>query len=110
MDTSGPEKRFYQALIQAAVGLLHFCNGNLRGALKLYKSSRDYMAKYDSPHQGLDQSVFWARMQSCFAEILASTNLDQKIAIREDLIPTIELDPPPGAWPDPAPFLEDDHE
>ena len=110
MDTSGPEKRFYQALIQAAVGLLHFCNGNLRGALKLYKSSRDYMAKYDPQHLGLDQAVFWANMQACFAEILASTNLDNKIAIQEDLIPTIELNPPPDAWPDPAPFLEDEHE
>ena len=31
METFGEEKRFYQALIQAAVGLCHFCNGNLRG-------------------------------------------------------------------------------
>src|SRR6266404_7370062 len=38
MDTAGEEKRFYQALIQAAVGLLHFCNGNIRGAVKLYRS------------------------------------------------------------------------
>src|SRR5438876_12170200 len=76
MDTSGPDKRFYQALIQAAVGLLHFCNGNLRGAVKLYKSSRDYMAKYDAQHLGLDQTNFWNQMQRCFADILASDDLD----------------------------------
>ena len=35
---------FYQGLIQAAVGLCHFGNGNLGGAVKLYRSSRDYMA------------------------------------------------------------------
>ena len=29
---AGPEKTFYQGLIQAAVGLCHFCNGNVRGA------------------------------------------------------------------------------
>src|SRR5437868_2828922 len=46
MDTAGPDKRFYQGLIQAAVGLCHFCNGNVRGAAKLYHSSRDYMSRY----------------------------------------------------------------
>ena len=39
----GTERRFYQGLIQAAVGLCHFSNGNLGGAAKLYRSSRDYM-------------------------------------------------------------------
>jgi hypothetical protein len=32
LETSGPERRFYQGLIQAAVALYHFGNGNLRGA------------------------------------------------------------------------------
>src|SRR5580658_503791 len=48
MDTASPEKRFYQGLIQAAVGLCHFANGNLRGAAKLYASSRAYMERYGS--------------------------------------------------------------
>src|SRR3979490_1033221 len=42
-DSYGDERRFYQGLIQAAVGLCHFGNGNLNGAVKLYNSSRDYM-------------------------------------------------------------------
>jgi predicted metal-dependent hydrolase len=44
---AGPDKKFYQGLIQAAVALCHFCNGNGRGAVKLFKSSRDYMSRYD---------------------------------------------------------------
>src|SRR6266403_1301102 len=67
MDEYGPERKFYQALIQAAVGLLHFCNGNVRGAAKLYRSSRDYMQRYASPFLGLDQDVFWCQMERCFA-------------------------------------------
>ena len=47
METFTPEKKFYQGLIQAAVGLCHFCNGNGRGAIKLYKSSHDYMKAYE---------------------------------------------------------------
>lgn len=109
MDTSGPDKRFYQALIQAAVGLLHFGNGNLRGAVKLYRSSRDYMAKYEAHHWGLDQTIFWNQMERCFAEILASDNLDRKVEPQEELIPTIKLTPPPDAWPDPAAYLEEEH-
>ena len=42
-DSYGDERRFYQGLIQAAVGLCHFGNGNLNGAVKLYHSSREYM-------------------------------------------------------------------
>ncbi len=30
LNTAGPERRFYQGLIQAAVALYHFGNGNLR--------------------------------------------------------------------------------
>ena len=52
MDTAGPEKRYFQALIQAAVALCHFCNGNLRGATKLFKSSRDYMQRVRLPLHG----------------------------------------------------------
>src|SRR5881275_1162675 len=71
METYGPEKTFYQGLIQAAVGLCHFCNGNVRGAVKLYHSSRDYLQKYSSPHLGLDLDAFHRQMAACFAELLA---------------------------------------
>src|SRR5437868_13358008 len=94
MDTAGEEKRFYQALIQAAVGLLHFCNGNIRGAVKLYRSSRDYMSRYGNPHLGLDQQAFWARMERCFAPILEAANADAKVAPVEEDIPEIALEPP----------------
>lgn len=104
---ASPEKKFYQGLIQAAVALCHFCNGNLRGAIKLHRSSKDYMQRYGSPFLGLDQAVFWQQMDQCFAEVLAAPSPDQKISIREELIPEISLDPPPEEWPRPEEFLEE---
>ena len=106
MDTAGPDKRFYQALIQAAVALLHFANGNVRGALKLYRSSKDYMSRYAPVHLGFDQTVFWKTMELCFAEILAMETPDRSAPLREELIPEIALEPPPAAWPRPEDFLE----
>jgi hypothetical protein len=108
METFGPEKKFYQALIQAAVGLCHFCNGNLRGAAKLYRSSREYMSRYEPVMFGLDQAKFWADMERCFAPVFAADENAKGITPDEALIPEIELQPPPETWPDPAPFLEDD--
>ncbi len=108
MDTAGDDKRFYQALIQAAVALCHFCNGNLRGAAKLYHSSRAYMERYASPHLGLDIAAFWGKMEKCFAEVLAATDLDRRLQPAEELIPEIALDPPPAAWPNADDFLEEE--
>lgn len=108
MDTPAPEKRFYQGLIQAAVALCHFCNGNLRGAAKLFASSRDYMSKYGSPFLGMDCARFWQDMQRCFAEVLATEHPDRhKIELPESLLPEITLDPVPDVWPDPADFVDE---
>jgi predicted metal-dependent hydrolase len=104
MTCAGPERRFYQGLIQAAVGLYHFGNGNLRGAVKLYHSSRDYMKQFMSPYLGLDIDDFWDQMARCFQEALARTDSDARVPLREELIPTIALEPAPVSWPNRADF------
>ena len=96
-DATGPEHRFYQALIQAAVALYHFGNGNVRGATKLYHSSRAYMEPYGSPHLGLDVASFWQQMERCFAAILAQDEPNRSIRPDAALIPVITLDPPPAS-------------
>ena len=109
-DCRGPEPRFYQGLIQAAVGLFHFGGGNVRGAAKLYRSSRAYMGPYGSPYLGLDSAAFWARMERCFAPVLACPDPNRDLRPDEALIPTIALDPPPAQSPDPREFLRQDEE
>jgi predicted metal-dependent hydrolase len=108
MECGGPEKRFYQGLIQAAVCLCHFCNGNVRGAVKLYHSARDYMNRFGSPFMGVDVEGFWRDMAACCAELLASDNPDRRITPNEDLLPEMTLTPPPAEWPDPAAFLPEE--
>ena len=110
LDTAGPDKPFYQGLIQAAVGLCHFCNGNVRGAVKLYHSSRDYLSRYGPHHLGLDLAGFRQAMGTCFAELLAAADPDRSIQPRDELLPTLALEPPPESWPDPDAFVEGDED
>ena len=71
-DYQGPSRKFYQGLIQAAVCLHHFGNGNIRGAKKLYFGCRRYLEEYLPHHEGIDLSKFFAELEACCAEILAS--------------------------------------
>lgn len=103
-ESSGPERRFYQGLIQAAVALHHFRNGNVRGAVKLYRTGRAYMEPLDEPFFGLDKRSFWQRMEQCFSELFKHEEPDRSVRLNEALIPSIALDPSPHAWPDLAEF------
>jgi predicted metal-dependent hydrolase len=106
-DADGAQRRFYQGLIQAAVGLCHFANGNLRGAAKLYRSARDYMERCGSPFLGLDTTAFWEQMARCFADVLADPDC-RGLELAEGLIPQIVLNPAPPEWPDPADFRHEE--
>lgn len=105
-ECAGPERRFIQGLIQVAVGLLHFSNGNLRGAIKLYHSSRAYLDGYPSPYLGLDLVEFRRQLDGCFADLLATPEPDRSLRPDPERLPRITLDPPPEKWPDPAAFVE----
>jgi predicted metal-dependent hydrolase len=107
MESAGSDRRFYQGLIQAAVGLFHFGNGNLRGAVKLYRTSRAYMEGLDSSYQGLDIEAFWQQMANCFAPLLVDPSPDRHLCPDESLMPVITLDPTPEHWPDPADFADE---
>jgi predicted metal-dependent hydrolase len=87
----GPARLFYQGLIQVAVALHHFGNGNIRGARKLYHSSRNYLEPYRPVYLGLDLDVFLAQFDCCFADVLASQEEYPKIEINPDRIPEIHL-------------------
>jgi uncharacterized protein len=87
----GPARRFYQGLIQAAVALHHFGNGNIRGARKVYLSSRAYLDDYRPSYLGLNLDEFLEQYERCFAEVLASTEEFPKIVVDPELIPEIHL-------------------
>jgi predicted metal-dependent hydrolase len=91
----GPDRAFYQGLIQVAVALHHFGNGNIHGAKKLYYGSRGYLEAYRPRHLGLDLEKLFVQMEACFAELLASDERFPKIDLDPELIPEIHLDPAP---------------
>jgi uncharacterized protein len=93
-DYQGPLRKFYQGLIQVAVALHHFGNGNIRGARKLYDSSRAYLEPYRPVQMGLHLDDFLGQFERCFGEVLASSEQFPKVEISPDLIPEIHLDPP----------------
>ena len=95
-DHQGPSRKFFQGLIQAAVALHHFGNGNIRGAKKLFYGSRGYLEPYRPKHMGIDLDKFLQQMEACFAEIIQSEEAFPQIEIVPDLIPEIHLDPPPA--------------
>ena len=89
----GELRHFYQGLIQVAVALHHFGNGNIRGARKVYLSSRKYLQNYLPNCQGIDLETFLDQYECCFAEALASTEEFPEIEIDPELIPEIHLQP-----------------
>jgi uncharacterized protein len=90
-DYQGPLRKFYQGLIQVAVALHHFGNGNIRGAKKLYHSSRAYLEPYRPTCEGLDLDKLFAEMERCFAEIITSTEEYPQVEVDPELIPEIHL-------------------
>jgi uncharacterized protein len=94
-DEYGPSRKFLQGLIQAAVALHHFGNGNIRGAKKLYYGSRGYLEHYRPHHMGIDLDRLLAQMDACFVDVVASQEEFPQIEIVPDRIPEIHLDPLP---------------
>ncbi len=93
-DHQGPSRRFYQGLIQVAVCLHHFGNGNTRGARKLYFTSRQYLEEYRPHHEGIDLERLFGELARCCEGIVQTDEEFPDVEIVPDLIPELNLDPP----------------
>ena len=94
-EYKGPSRKFYQGLIQVAVCLHHFGNGNTRGAKKLYLTSTNYLKEYRPFHEGVDLEKLISELTRCCDPILSSSEEYPKVEIDPETIPEIHLDPPP---------------
>jgi predicted metal-dependent hydrolase len=63
------ERPFFQGLIQAAVALFHFEEGNLGGARRMYLSSRANLSGFPAEVGGVDLAGLLEQMDACFAEL-----------------------------------------
>ena len=88
----GKDRTFYQGLIQVAVALHHFGNGNIRGAKKLYNSSRAYLDPFRPKHLGCDVDLLFVEMEECFGGVLAASEEFPRVDLDPELIPEIHLD------------------
>lgn len=92
-DYQGPSRKFYQGLIQAAVCLHHFGNGNIRGAKKLYESCRTkYLEPFCPRHLDLNVDQFLADLERCCRPIVVSTEEYPAVQIDPESIPEIHLE------------------
>ena len=71
MECPSAERRFIQALIQAAVAIYHFERGNHAGAARLFKSGRAYMETFRPVYRGLDVDAFWRHVEAYLAPALS---------------------------------------
>lgn len=91
-ETVGEERRFLQGLIQAAVGLFHFGNGNLGGARKMYLAAVEKLRPYGDVYWGLNLSKLLSDLRTAFEELLAAKGeYPHDAVLREDRIPVMEF-------------------
>ena len=73
-ECASADRRFYQALIQAAVAAHHWSRGNAAGAKRLYHSGRKYMEPFRPVYHGLAVDEFWNAMAAHLAGALGDAN------------------------------------
>ena len=64
-ETSGPDRLFYQGLIQTAVGLYHLTNGNIRGARSQFGKALDKLEHYLPAYHGIDTDHLTGGVRAC---------------------------------------------
>jgi predicted metal-dependent hydrolase len=68
-EQTGPEKPLFQGLIQAAVAMFHFGEGNLGGARRMSLSSRVYLSPFAPETAGIDVAGLLSQMAHCFEKL-----------------------------------------
>lgn len=91
-ETDGPEKKFIQGLIQAAISLFHFGNENFGGAKKLYITARKLLDVHPAETMNIALGEFLVDYELCFRELLENTETyPTTVAIQDELVPKIRF-------------------
>jgi len=89
-ETDGPEKKFIQGVIQAAISLFHFGNENFGGAKKLYITARKLLDVHPAETMGIALGDFLVDYEHCFRELLTNTEAyPTTVALQDELVPKI---------------------
>jgi predicted metal-dependent hydrolase len=98
-QTVGPDREFFQGLIQVAVAICHLCNGNAPGARRLYHRALAHLAPFYPKHSGVNLERFETSLARCFARVLAAEPDITATNVAETAL-RIDLDPSPARWPE----------
>lgn len=96
LEHQGPSKLYYKGLIQAAVALFHFENGNFHGARKLAEGAHRYLEPYGPKHLGLDIEGFFRAFDAFLAPVWTSEP-GRTARVSDQPPPQIHLQPPADA-------------
>jgi predicted metal-dependent hydrolase len=95
----------YQGLLQVAVGLYHYRNGNLRGAIKLFAAAVEKLEYQPRDALGIDLArlveesrSYMRRLERAAEEPFVFYDLDIRIVEPElhELVEGLKLNPPSG--------------
>ena len=67
-ETRGPQRLFYQGLIQTAVGFYHLSNGNFKGACSQFEKALSKLGEYVPRFEGIETHPLVERLKSCLHE------------------------------------------
>lgn len=64
-ETSGPDRLFYQGLIQTAVAMYHAGNGNVPGACSQFAKALAKLERYLPVYCGIDTRLLTGEVRAC---------------------------------------------
>lgn len=89
-EMKGDDSRiFFQGLIQAAVALHHYRNGNCEGAWRMWGFSLERLSAYRPRHEGLNVDSFLAAM----GRALEGLQGEPQLPFDPARVPSISLEP-----------------
>lgn len=92
IGTEGEERDFYQGLLQVAVGLLHWRQGNYKGAVSLLTSGPEKLHRVRAVCQRIDVARVLAAAEQ-FREVLINLGPERMTELDQALIPKMRLVP-----------------
>lgn len=88
LQAHGEQRAFYQGIIQAAIALHHWRNGNYNGSQALLTSAADYLSQVSSPCQWIDVTGLIGQLQMV-QQRLAQLGSDRMQQLDPALLPRI---------------------
>lgn len=94
----GEMRDFYQGVLQLAVALHHWRNGNFKGALSLLKGSGDFLSRVSPVCQGVDVAGLQADAGKVH-ETLSALGEERMSELAAQIIPKVRLVQPEHPLP-----------